>query len=224
MVGETKILKGAVKETPEGDGQTPEENPTLTRKQADALVAKATHNSLTDYKRLETEFNRSQSVAQAAINRLKAMEEQQLRAEEEAVRDDPDRLSALRLRREATKEKQEAAEERQKVAEEKAEILTQRQEILSSHAERLAEKYNVKPEHLLKYGGTSKDSLEELAQTYGEREDKPEVEVKTTPKVVTYSGKTKGGSAGLTGADVKKMSATERKERAEEIALIPFPG
>ena len=222
MAGETKTLKGAVAEqTPEGgDGQTPEETPTLTQKQADTLVAKALHNNQTDYRRLETEFNRSQSVAQAAINRLKVMEEKELRAEEEAVRDDPDRLSALRLKREAAQLRQEAEDERQKVEADKAEVQTQRQEILTSHAERLAEKFNVKPEHLLKYGGTSKASMEDLAQTYGERN--PGEEKPPAPKVVTYSGKTKGGSAGLTRGDVVKMSPAERQERALEIAKIPF--
>ena len=226
MAGETKILKGASgTQTPqEEDGLTPDETPTLTKKEAEALVAKATHNTLTDYKRLETEFNRSQSVAQAAISRLKVMEDQQLRAEEESVKDDPERLSALRLKREAVRLKQEAEEEMQKVETGRAEVKTQYQEILTSHAERLSEKYNVKPEYLLKYGGTSKGSMEELAQTYGERTAELPGETKTNQpkKVVTYSGQTKGGSAGLTMADVAKMSVAERRDRSAEIAKIPF--
>ena len=203
---------------PEGDktpsgakGETSEQELTFTQKQVDTLVGKAKSDTLTDYKRLEAEFKRSQSVAEAAIKRLRTIEENQLRAEEEAVRDDPERLSALRMKREAFQAKTEAEELKRQTEQEKTEIQSQRQEILQHHADRFSERYNVDASVLLKYGGASRDSLEDLAKSFGERTEpagEPQNET-TRMKSPPDSGKTKGtGGNRLTRKSLDEYNAT----------------
>ena len=216
MPGDAEEPEGEVT-TPTGEeGQTPEQTETLiTKEEHEAAVAKAKNDTLTDYKRLETEFNRSQSVAQAAISRLKEIEEENYRRQEEAARDDPDELSRIRRRRED-------ADRATKLAERETKVQTQLTKILQTTAKAFEGQYNVSAETLLKYAGDDAEAMEELAKSYGER--KPSGE-KVTPKRVTEPpdvGKTKGGGKGLTKADVEKMSPQERHERSAEIAAIPF--
>lgn len=221
-MGETNDPQGDVK-TPTGDkGQTPKEDQTFTQEQVDAQIAKAKSDATADYKRLEAEVKRSQSVAEGAIKRLKDIEDAQLRADEEAAKDDPEKLSAIQLRRSALKERAEVAEERLKVETDRAELLTERQAIRQHRADRLSEKYNVTTETLLKYGGDSAEGMEELAKSYGERTDesgKPKKGRMTEPP---DKGKTKGAPGSQTleellAVDVKKLTYSEKLEHKKAL-------
>jgi len=210
-MGETDNPQGEI-ETPEGnEGQTPKESPTFTPEQVSAAVAKAKSDTLTDYKRLEAEFKRSQSVAEAALKRLKTIEEENYRREEEMVRNDPDELSRVRRRRQD-------AEREARLEEREAKIQTQLDRVLQSTARDLSKQYNVTEETLRKYGGGDAESIEELAKSYGERGN-------STTKRMTESpdpGRTKDLGADLTAADLEKMSPEERNRRSSEIAKLPL--
>ena len=167
-MGETTNPAGEKVQTPAGEGgQTPQQTPVLTPEQQ-ALLVKA-NAALTNAGRLEAELKRSQSVATAALSRLKQMEESELHREEEAARDDPAKLTAVQAKRQALSRAAEIETERQRIETERTELQTQRQEIREYRAEKLSAQYNVDPQILLKYGGDTKDSMEVLAKSFGER-------------------------------------------------------
>jgi len=209
-MGEPNNPQGEVT-TPGGkEGQTPETTKTLTP-EVEALISKA-NAALTNYGRLEAEFKRSQSVAQAALTRLKEMDEEKYREQEEVNKDNPDELSRIRRRRQDT-------EREAKLAERETKIKTQLDRVLQTTAKSLSIQYNVSLENLLKYGGEDAESMEELVKSYGERKGESEkIRMKEPPD----EGKTKGGGAGLTVEDVKKMSPDEQNRRREEISKLSF--
>lgn len=219
-MGETNNPEGDVKTSTGAEGLTSEkETPTLTESQAKAREAKARSDALSDLGRLKKAAEDARKVAEAAINRLQEREEQDLKREEEAAQGDPEKLSAIRLRREANKAKAEAEEERRKLEVDRADIQTQRQEVLQHHADRLSEKYNVDASTLLKYGGDNKASLEELAKSYGERAGESKKGRMTSPP---DSGKTKGAPGSQTleqlmAKDVKKMTYPEKLEHKKAL-------
>lgn len=196
------------------------ENPTFTTDQVNKMVSKARSDALAEVGRLRKATEDAIKSAQMASQRLQKMEEAQLRAEEESAKDDPAKLSALQLRRQAQQRAAEVEAEKQKLEAERSEILTQRQEIREHRAEKLAEKYSVDTNVLLKYGGESKDAMEELAKSFGER--KPGESMATRTVTAPDSGRTKGGSSGLTVEQVKKMSPQELNQHQSEIAKMSF--
>lgn len=199
--------------------KTPKETPTLTESQVRVREAKARNDALAEVGRLRKAADDANKIAQDVVRRLQQREEADLAREEEAIKDDPEKLSALRLKRDAIRIKAEVEEIKRTTEVEKAEIQSGRQEILQHHADRLSERYNVNADILLKYGGNSKSSLEDLAKSYGEKvSDESKIRVTSPPD----SGKTKGGGKELTVEDVKKMSPQERFERSAEIAKLPL--
>jgi len=207
-----------------GSTSSEQETPTLTTTQAKALADKARSDALAEVGRLQKAAEQSNKIAQDAIRRLREREEEDLRREEEAAKDDPERLSTFRSKQTAMRAKAEAEEERRKLEEEKADIQTQRQEVIEHRAERLAEKYNVDSSLLLKYGGTTKDSMEELAKSFGERTaESGDTKTQTFGRMTSPpdSGKT-AGSGGLTAQQVKRMSPQEVNDNISEIAKMPL--
>lgn len=205
----TKVQQG---DTSEGQGgNTPEqETPTFTKKQADALVVKARSDALAEVGRLKKAADDANRIAQDVLKRLQTREQEDMRREEEAAKDDPEKLSALQMRRQAQQEKIAVEEDRRRVEADRTEIQTQRQEILEHRAERLAEKYNADAALLLKYGGSSKESMEELAKSFGERTstgESPKGRMTTSPD----SGKTKGSGTARkpTLAEIKAATPAE---------------
>jgi len=216
-MGETDETQGDVKTLEAEKGKTPEQTQTFTKEEVEARIAKAENAVKTDVGRLTAELRRSQEIANAAIIRLKEREEEDYRKQEEAARDDPDELTRIRKRK---RDADRAAE----LEEKETRVKTQLTKVLEATARTLSKEYNVTSETLLKYGGEDADSMEELAKSYGERTEEGESKGKLTKRVTEPpdDGKTKGGSAGLTGADVSKMSPEERHKRASEIAALPF--
>ena len=224
MVDETTKSQQGNTSGDKGGTTSTDDTPTLTTSQAKALADKARSDALAEVGRLQKAAEQSNKIAQDAIRRLREREEEDLRREEEAAKDDPERLSTFRSKQTAMRAKAEAEEERRKLEEEKADIQTQRQEVIEHRAERLSEKYNVDSSLLLKYGGMTKDSMEELAKSFGER---------TTPAGDTTeqhygrmtgppdSGKTKG-SGGLTVQQAGKMSPEEVNKNYKELAKLPL--
>uniref|UniRef100_A0A6M3KLH4 Capsid protein n=1 Tax=viral metagenome TaxID=1070528 RepID=A0A6M3KLH4_9ZZZZ len=225
MVDETtKDQQGNTSDGKGGSTSSEQETPTLTIAQAKALADKARSDALAEVGRLQKAAEQANNIAQGAIRRLREREEEDLRREEEAARGDPERLSTFRSKQAALRAKAEAEEERRKLEEDKSDIQTQRQEVIEHRADRLSEKYNVEPSLLLKYGGTTKESMEELAKSFGER---------TTPAGDTTeqhygrmtgppdSGKTKG-SGGLTVQQAGKMSPEEVNKNYKELAKLPL--
>lgn len=229
-MGETTTAQGDVKTSATVEGQTPGSTTTFTKEQqvqVDALVAKAKSDTKTDIGRLEAELKRSQSVTQGALSRLKQIDEERVRAEEEAIRDDPAKLSAFRMKQDALRIKAEAEDERKIAEAVRAEAQTHLQEALQDRAERLAEKYNVDASVLLQYGGTNRASMENLAKSYGERTAEAGDKSKQTSQTTRMTnapdkGRTSGGGGGLTKTDVTKMSPEEQHQRASEIAKLSF--
>lgn len=217
MPGDAKQPKGEVATPESQEGQTPEQTETLTKKEAEAQIAKAVNAVKTDVGRLTAELRRSQEIANAAINRLKEKEEADYRQQEEANRDNPDELTRIRRRREIV-------EKEAKLAEREAKVQTQLTRIIQTTAKALEGQYNVSAETLLKYASEDVDAMEELAKSYGERKPSGESETKSIKRMTESpdDGKTKGGGKGLTKADAAKMSPKERHERAAEIAAISF--
>ncbi len=213
MVGETKTSQGDGKTPGGGKGQTPETTQTLTP-EVDALITKA-NAALTNVGRLDAELRRSQSVANAALTRLKEMEDENYRKQEESAKDDPDELSRIRRRRQD-------AERQIKLEERETKVKNQLDKLLQVNAKTLAAQYNVAEELLLKYAGEDVDKMEELAKSFGERTSSGKSESKIRMTEPPDEGKTKGGSAGLTVEDIAKMSPEEKNRRVKEIAAIPF--
>ncbi len=211
-MGAEKNPKGDL--TPLGTGQTPQESPTLTQADIDRAVSKAK----TDVGRLEAELRRSTSIAEAAIKRLKEREEAELRAEEEAAKDNQDELASIRKRREASRRIAEAEEKERTASQKEAELQTKREEIRQFYAERYSEKSGLPLATLLKYGGDTKDSMEEFVSNLGERAT-PSGEIQTP---IPDSGKTRGVVKKLTLEDVAKMSPQERALHFKEIAELPL--
>ncbi len=210
-MGDANDPKGEVT-TPEGkEEQTPQAQ-TLTKEEHERAIAKAKSDTMADYKRLETELKRSQSIAEAAVKRLQKIEEDNYRREEEAVRDNPDELTRIRKRRQD-------AEREAQLAEKEAKLNAQYTRILQTTARSLEAQYNVSAETLLEYAGEDAEKMEKLAKSFGERKGES-----TTTRMTEKpdDGKTKGASKGLTLEDIKKMSAEEINQRYKEIAKIPF--
>lgn len=155
--------------TSEGTEDTPQETQTFTEEQVEKMVSKARSDALSEVGRIKKSADDSYKIAQDALKRLQAREEADLQRELEQVRDDPEKLSAVRIKQEAIKQRAEAEAKMREVEREKAEIQTQRSEVLGIYAERLAEKYNVSSDTIVKFGGGSKDNMQELAKSFGER-------------------------------------------------------
>lgn len=220
MTDETTPQQGD--QTSAGDsGTTSEEKPTLTITQARAMSAKDRSDALAELGRIKKAAEDNGRIAQDALRRLQEYEEGALRREEEAAKDDPDKLSAIRERRTSARRVAEAEAKERQVAARESEFQAQLQELLSIRAERLSEKYNASQDVLLKYGGGTKESMEELAKTFGERKTAPG-ETKTRVTSPPDSGKNTGGGKQLTKEDVAKMSPEERNRRNPEIAALPF--
>jgi len=209
MVGEANEPKGEVTTPEVAEGVTPKETPTLTP-EVQALVAKA-NATLTNVGRLEAEIRRSQSVANAALTRLKEVEEESYRRREEEVKDDPGELARIRRERQ-DRDRQAKLEERE------TKVQTQLERLLKVNAKALSTQYNVDEEVLLSFAGEDADNMERLAKSFGERGESKVVRMKEEPD----DGRTKGAGAGLMKADIEKMSPEERHRRREEIAAIPF--
>ena len=215
-MGEENEVKGEVT-TPDTKEQTPEETPTLTQKQAEELSAKAVQATKTDYGRLEAELRRSQSIAESAIKRLKERDEEDYRRREEANQDNPDELTRIRSERKL-REREAEIEERE------TKTKTRYEQIVHTTVKALVNQYSITEEMLNELAGDDVDKMEKVAKAFGERKPSGESEVKQVTRMTKEpdSGKTKGGGAGLTTADVKNMSPQERHERSKEIAAIPF--
>lgn len=198
-----------------GEGSTSEqETPTLTESQAKVRETKARSDALAEVGRLRKAAEESHQIAQDVVRRLQEREEADFKRDEESAKDDPDKLSALRLRREASRKIAEADEKTKQAEAKEAEVQTQRQEILAFNAERLADKYNVSFEVLLKYGGGTKAAMEELAKSYGERTE-PEGRTETSATRMTEApdrGKTKGGTKGGRKPTLEEVRAATPEE------------
>ena len=224
MVDETTKGQQGNTSGDKGGTTSTDDTPTLTTSQAKALADKARSDALAEVGRLQKAAEQSNKIAQDAIRRLREREEEDLRREEEAAKEDPEKLSTFRSKQTAMRAKAEAEEERRKLEEEKADIQTQRQEVIEHRAERLAEKYNVDSSLLLKYGGTTKDSMEELAKSFGERttssgdyQMQPHGRMTSPPD----SGKT-AGSGGLTVQQAGKMTPEEVNKNYKDLAKLPL--
>ena len=217
MVDETTEVKQDEQTSADEGGTTPEETLTLTESQAQAREAKARSDALAELGRIKKAADDANKAAADAVRRLQEREDAEMAKAEEAAKDDPDALS--RIRRERQTKEREA-----KLAERETKIQTQYARVIQTTAKALEGQYNVSAETLLKFAPQDADAMEELAKSYGERKEEGEPETKPTKRMTQEpdSGKTKGGGAGLTIADVAKMSPTERHERAKEIAAIPF--
>ena len=224
MVDETTKDQQGKSSDGKGGSTSTEETPTLTTSQAKALTDKARSDALAEVGRLKKSADQSNKIAQDAIRRLREREEEDLRREEESAKNDPDKLSTFRLKQQAIKAKAEADEARREAEEAQADIQTQRQEILEHRAERLSERYSVESSLLLKYGGTTKESMEELAKSFGERTSTSgETETLTKGRMTSSpdSGKTTG-SGGLTVKQAEKMSPEEVNKNYKELAKLPL--
>ena len=216
-MGDDTNPKGDEK-TPEGNvDQTPNQTQTLTRDEHEVAIAKVKHDVQTDMGRLEKALAESNRIANAALTRLKAQEENFYRNQEEAAKDDPDELSRIRKRRDDD-------EREARIEEREAKVKTQFERITQSTAKSLARQYNVAVEVLTKYASDDPEKMEELAKSYGERKPSGETEVKQVTRMTSSpdDGKTKGGGQGLTKVDLVKMSPQERAERSAEIAKLSF--
>lgn len=218
MTDETTNQQG-VETSVDGSGTTSEETASLTPTQARAMAEKARSDALAEVGRLKKAYEENERIAQDVLRRLQEREEADWRREEEAAMDDPGKLSAIRRDRAATKKLADAeAKERQNKARD-TEFQSQTQEILAIRAERLAEKFNVNQAVLLKYGGGTKESMEELAKSYGERKA-ASGETRTRMTSPPDGGRTTGGGKPLTKEDVAKMSPEERNRRTKEISSL----
>lgn len=218
MQDETTKTQQDVNTSDEQGGITPEETPTLTASQAKAMVDKARSDERAEVGRLKKAADEAYKIAQDVTRRLQERDEADLNREEEEAKDDPGKLTAIRIKRQAQREAAEAKVEKQRIEAERAEIQTERQEVQQIRAERLSDNFNVDVATLLEYGGGTKESMEKLAKSYGERKaSSGDIRIKEPPD----SGKTKGG-ASLTRADIAKMPPEERTARSKEIAAIPF--
>ena len=207
---EVNQAQGNVSQTPADlNRQTPTETQTFTKKQVDDAIAKAKSDATADYKRLEASFKTSQSVGEAALSRLKAIEEQQYRQQEEAFRDDPDKLSALQMRRDADKRHADVEDKLRVVNAKEAEIQTREQRYLTTDASILATQYNVQAEVLLRFGGGTKESMEDLAKSYGLKNAPAQSYVRQTEP--PDDGRTKGRGTGRKPSyeEVKAASPAE---------------
>ncbi len=203
-MGETDTPQGDIQTPAVEEGQTPEQDLTHTQKQVDAIEAKARSDERADVGRLKKAAEESNRIAQSALKRLQEREDADLAREEEAVKDDPDKFSALRLKRDALRIKAEVEDKMQIVEQKETDIQTQREVIQKHSAEMLAEKYSVTSDTLLRFGA---DGMEELAKSFGERIPGESLVRVTTPP---DTGKTKGGTPSgrkPTLEEVKAVSA-----------------
>lgn len=213
-MGDDQEAQGDVLTLDAEGGQTPQKPETFTQTQVDAAIAKARNNTTTDVGRLQKALDESNRIAQSALRRLKEVEDEDYRRQEEASKDDPDELSRIRQRRRDA-ERQANLEERE------AKVKTQLQHLTQTNAKTLASEYNVSADMLLKYAGDDVNKMEELAKSYGERQGKSEKPAKRMTEAPD-SGKTIGASKGLRKEDVAKMSPEEQNRRRAEIAKISF--
>lgn len=222
-MGETnkaQTSENNVSTSTEPQGSTSEQTPsTFTKEQVDSLIQKATRDAKTEVGRLSKLNSNLIQQSKNVIDRVT----KHFGDLEELVQDDPAKLTAIRNRKESLDSDIRAETDRERREQELAEIKEYR-------VGKLAEKYNVDPAIILKYGGESKDSMEELAKSFGERKV---AESNTEPQNVQTtqgqrmtsppdSGKTKGGGGGLTKEQVQKMSPAEQHQRQKEIAQLPF--
>ena len=203
-----------------GSETTSEEPQTFTASQAKALADKARSDALAEVGRLKKAFDESQRLAAQVLKRLQEREEADLRRDEEAARDDPGQLAILRARHAEQKARSEADAERQKREAKVAESEERNREILGYRAKELAVQYNVTADLLLKYGGTGKDTMEDLAKSFGERKATGNSTTRVTNP--PDSGKTAGGGKPLTREEVAKMTPEEQNRRRSEIAKMSF--
>jgi len=216
----TKNQQGDATSEGEGGITSEEETPTFTQKQVEELIRKARSDERADVGRLRKAVEEANKIAESALKRLQEREEEDLKREEEAARDDPEKLTAVQLKREAIRLKAEAEAERRRVEAERTEILTQAEEVRHHRAERLSEKYNVDPSVLLKYGGTTKESMEDLAKSFGERSASSGETTATQTTRMTEppdSGKTKGSGTGRkpTLEEVQAATPAEFQQKIE---------
>jgi len=214
-MGETDNPKGDVTEqTSEGkEGTTSQEIQTFTKKQVEDAVAKARSDALTEVGRLRKAYEDTKQYADSAMSRIKQIEEESYRSQEEQAKDDPDELSRIRRRRQD-------AERQVKLEERETKVKTQLDRLLQVTAKELSKQYSVSDDILLKYAGEDADSMEVLAKSFGERTIPGKSVTRMTEQ--PDDGKTKGNTKGLTKEDVSKMSPEEQHRRMKEIAAIPF--
>jgi len=211
-MGDEDVAQGEVTTLETTTAQTPVVTETLTRIEHEAAVAKAKSDALADVGRLRKSLEENTRIANAAMTRLKEIEEENYRRQEIDAQDDPTRLSEIRRER-RLKEKE------AEVADKETRISTQLQKLLQVNAKALSSQYNVTDDILLRYAGEDADKMEELAKSYGERKGKGDVRRMTQEP---DSGKTTGGGAGLTREDIAKMSPEEVNRRSAEIAKLKF--
>ena len=184
--------KGSQTSAGEEGNTSEQEDPTLTESQAKARENKARSDALAEVGRYRKAAEDATRITRDVTKRLQEREEAELKREEEAVKDDPAKLTALGMKREALKSKREAEELLQKAEEKEAEIQNKEKAILRHHADRLAERYSIDADTLLKFGGATEDSLADLAKKFGEKT--PTGESKDRETEAPDSGRTKGGA------------------------------
>ena len=214
----TAMQQGEKTSVVDDETTSKEEVPTFTREQVDAEKAKARSDALTEVGRLRKAAEDAARIAKSVTERLQKREEEDMRREEEAAEGDQSKLTSIQLRRQAIKAQADADERIRRAEEKEAELQTRPREILTFNADMLAGKYDVSSDTLLKFGGETKGSMEELAKSYGERNNVVSNRMKEAPD----SGKTKGSGKGLTVDDIKNMSPQERFDRRDEIANLPL--
>jgi len=210
-------------QTSEGEsGTTSQEAPTFTQEQVAAREAKARSDALAEVGRLRKALDAASKAGQGAIERLRQREEEDLRREEEAVRDDPEKMSALQMKRKAMETLKRAEEVTSRLETEKTEITTQREQLRHEYAERYAEKYNVSPDILLEYGGNTRESIEKLAKTFGEKSKTSGETTSSETQIIRQtkapdSGKTKGGVTSGREPTLEEVSSASTQEFAAKV-------
>lgn len=217
MADKTENANQDAKTSDKQEGTTSQETQTFTKKDVEEIVRQATSDALAEIGR--TTKKALEENANFYKGKLSQVIESRFNDEMESSKDDPARLNEIKNRKTSLQRELEIEERERAVAAKEQETMATLDRTKATErqikASQLATKYNISAEMLIKFGG---DNMDDLAKSYGERS----TEEKTKQTTVVYSGKTKGGSAGLTRADVVKMSPQERKERASEIAAIPF--
>ncbi len=179
---------------------TSEESPAYTKSQLDKAVNDALAAAGRDAKRIGLMMKGAEDMKREAETRLQKAEE----AEVARLQDDPDALSAYRLRQQAAKDRVEAEHLRKEAEEARAEVATSRQE---KEAIRIAAREDVDPTDLLTLTDGTTEKMEALAKKLP-KTGSPEPK----PKLRTETGITSGGGG------LKSFTISEVKELQSKIA------
>lgn len=224
-MGETKDpLQG----TPQGtgnssdarDGITSKDSETYTKESQDKAVQDALSAAGRDAKALtgrETAVKAREEATQAYEAKAAQAQKEKDEAEIEAVRHDPDKLSALQRRQAAKAKEDDLANREATLARSKAEHEDQlkalKQSEVTETANRLAKEHNVDPSLLVEFGGDTVDSMEKLAKKLaGKTGDKQPDPLHPDSSVTTGGGKDLSGKSPLTLAH-DAYTENERKRK-----------